>query len=119
DNVQPQNNSSPVALEPKMQQSKSVPQQNHPETKDLLSIKKKDWEKAKQYFAENPNAVKFARKGNKISNSFIQVEGEIFAVKSGKCLGEGAFGKVKVLQNEEKVNFAVKIEGRGKRGNDD
>ncbi|MCS5708741.1 protein kinase [Candidatus Berkiella cookevillensis] len=119
DNVQPQNNSSPVAPEPKMQQSKSAPQQNYPETKGLLSIKKKDWEKAKQYFAENPNAVKFARKGNKISNSFIQVEGEIFAVKSGKCLGEGAFGKVKILQNEEKVNFAVKIEGRGKRGNDD
>ncbi|MGE4349887.1 MAG: protein kinase [Candidatus Berkiella sp.] len=118
-NVQPQNNSPPVASEPQIQQPKSAPQQDSRETKGLLSIKKKDWEKAKQYFADNPQAVKFAKKGNKISNSFIQVDGEIFAVKSGKCLGEGAFGKVKILQNEEKVNFAVKIEGRGKRGNDD
>ncbi len=52
---------------------------------------------------------------------------EIYQMATRQCfdeqkhakLGEGAFGKVKVVQARNGDNFAVKVEGRGARGEDD
>lgn len=88
-----------------------------------------DWKEAENYFQNNPNAVKFDKynkyqkliqdKNQRIKEvncSFIKVNDVIYAIKNGTAIGEGNFGKVKVIQNKEGENFAVKIEGRGKRG---
>ncbi|MCS5707665.1 protein kinase [Candidatus Berkiella cookevillensis] len=55
----------------------------------------------------------------RVNCSFINVEGKIYAIKNGECVGEGNFGKVKIIQARNRNNFAVKIEGRQKRGETD
>jgi len=54
--------------------------------------------------------------------SFIKVAEQIFAMANkeviGHFLGEGAYGKVKMVQNRKKEKFAVKIENRGPRAED-
>lgn len=88
-----------------------------PATKDgLFKVEPTDWAKAMQYFDRNPSATKCDKKANGLDCSFIKVGDAIYAIKTGPCLGEGAFGKVKTVQNMNGENFAVKIEGRTKRG---
>lgn len=92
--------------------------------KDLIdNLSLSDWSQAKEYFEKNAKAVKFDKysdkaKGEKRVNcSFIKVENKIYAIKNGKqCLGEGESAKVKIIQNEERHNYAVRIEGRSCRG---
>lgn len=100
-----------------------------------LVITKEDWEAAKAYFNDpkNKDEVKFRRKHpedaqnanqNLPAHSFIKVDNEIFALANknavfGHLLGKGGFGKVKMAQTEQGESFAVKIEGRGARSDDD
>lgn len=95
-------------VEPKIESQQKV---------GLINVSKDDWDKANNYFSKHKKSIKFAKKGNDIQNSFIKINGEIYAVKNGPCAGEGAFGKVKIIQNQKGENYAVKIEGRGLRGN--
>jgi len=47
-----------------------------------------------------------------LESSFIKTQnGDIFALKPGECLGQGAFGKVKIAQNNADEVVAIKIEG--------
>lgn len=88
-----------------------------PKTKDgLFKVEPMDWAKAIQYFQKNPSTTKCDKKTNGLNCSFIKVGDAIYAIKTGSCLGEGAFGKVKTVQNMNGENFAVKVEGRTKRG---
>jgi len=68
---------------------------------------------AKAYFDRNPTATKFSRKEkeSKTEHSFIKVGEAYYAMARGEYLGEGAFGKVKVVETIKGLNFAVKIEG--------
>lgn len=91
----------------------------------------RDWEEAEKYFQTNPSASKFDKfssdnknkakhlREQRVNCSFINVEGKIYAIKNGECVGEGNFGKVKIIQARNGDNFAVKIEGRQKRGETD
>lgn len=91
----------------------------------------KDWEKAEKYFQANLGTSKFDKfstdNKNKVKHliakrvncSFIKVEGKIYAIKNGECVGEGNFGKVKIIQARNVDNFAVKMEGRERRGDTD
>jgi ankyrin repeat protein len=85
---------------------------------NLLDLTPKEWAKAKSYFATH-SRVKLRRK-NQSEHSFIKVGNDIFALANRRnargYLGEGAFGKVKMVQSETGENFAVKIEGRDARG---
>lgn len=92
---------------------------------NFLNITPEEWAQAKSYFASNKK-VKFRRShdaGNERAHSFIKVEGQIYAVANklnpAGYLGEGAFGRVKMVQTETGNNFALKVEGRGPRTNGD
>src|SRR5579872_3144744 len=72
-----------------------------------------EWEYAKEYFSKNPTHSSLKRQEHpQLQHSFLNTEGNIFALGRGKItyLGEGNFGKVKLafLENDEK--YAVKIE---------
>lgn len=92
-----------------------------------LEILPQTWEQVIDFFNKNDNQVKYDKKDSKLEHSFIKIKDKIYAIKTGgygdagdkKVLGEGAFGKVKVVQDQNGNNFAVKIEGRGLRGEDD
>lgn len=90
-----------------------------------------DWAEAEKYFLSNPSESKFDKfsideknkdknlRSKRVNCSFVKVEGKIYAIKNGECVGEGCFGKVKIIQARNGDNFAVKIEGREKRGEAD
>lgn len=80
---------------------------------DEIEVSPEAWEKAKQYFRENPNSVKCDKYENELSHSFLNIEGHVFAVHTGPCLGTGAYGKVKLIKDEENNLFAVKVQGDG------
>ncbi len=76
-----------------------------------FEIPAQDWEIATQFFKENPAAAKVSRKKANTTHSFLKINNNIYALKRGKALGVGAFGKVKIVQDKQGVNYAVKIEG--------
>lgn len=99
----------------------------------MLKVSKEEWDRAEAYFAQdfsnNPHLdpTKMKKSKGPNSRSFIKVGDEIYVMASRQCfdkekhvkLGEGAFGKVKVVQARNGDNFAVKVEGRGARGDQD
>lgn len=92
----------------------------------LLTIPENEWIQAIQHFKNNPNCIKL-KKNATLSHSFIQVNNTILALANRKIsaellsgrLGEGTWGNVKVVQNYKGENFAVKVEARGLRKNND
>jgi serine/threonine protein kinase len=84
---------------------------------NLLNVSEDEWKAAREFF-DDPDAVKLRSADSGLDHSFVKVEGEIYAMARHDYLGEGQFGKVKVCQNKDGQNFAVKIEGRGKRAED-
>lgn len=77
------------------------------------------WNDAKEFFADpkNKKAVKFKDPINHLS--FICVGGEIYAKQTRDYLGKGGFGKVQLVQTIEGQQFAVKIEARGLKSEND
>lgn len=88
-----------------------------------LVISDAEWEKAEQFFNNPLNQDKklcrkddpHYRKADTTIHSFIKVNNQIIALAANAYLGEGTFGKVKIGQNKNGDNVAVKIEGRGLR----
>lgn len=88
-----------------------------------LVISDAEWEKAEQFFNNPLNQDKklcrkddpHYHKADTSIHSFIKVNDEIYALAANAYLGEGTFGKVKLGQNRNGDNVAVKIEGRGLR----
>lgn len=83
----------------------------------LLNVSREQWEIAQTYFANHSSAKKLAKSRKEAGHfSFIQVEGNIYAIANTHVtayLGKGGFAKVKLAENSDGVNFAVKIEGKG------
>lgn len=107
---------------------KKQQEENSPKSNTLLQVREIDWKTAKKYFTKYPNETKLSRKSKPerlggrqtaLDVSFLNINGVIYAKKTGECCGEGSFGKVKIVENESGDNFAVKVEGRGRRGMDD
>lgn len=102
-----------------------------PNKQSLLNLTALEWEEAEKFFEANPHEVKFSKKiegrDSEFNHSFIKVQDELFAIANRKIageekaglLGEGSYGKVKMVQAKDGSNFAVKIEGRGARGEED
>ncbi|MCS5711011.1 protein kinase domain-containing protein [Candidatus Berkiella aquae] len=121
-------------LQMQAQMQPQVQPQVQPPGEGMLKISEAQWREAEAYFAQdfsrNPHLDQTKMKKDKRdpnSHSFIKVGNEIYAMASRQCfeeakhakLGEGAFGKVKVVQARNGDNFAVKVEGRGIRGDND
>lgn len=124
----------------KLAKQRPLPQPNHnvsqqpPPKSGMLKASQEEWERAEAYFAQDfskkpdldPTKMK-KQKGDPNSHSFIKVDGEIYQMATRHCfdeekhakLGQGAFGMVKVVQTRDGENFAVKVEGRGVRGEHD
>lgn len=78
-----------------------------------MNITPSEWKKAKAYFEEHPTETKMRRKEQtSVSHSFIQIDGEIYAMEAHHYCGIGGFGKVKVVQNQQGTQFALKIQGK-------
>lgn len=96
----------------------------HERTSNLLTIDQSEWIAAIRFFEQHPDETKMKKSDKTKKHSFIKVGNEIYAMANKKYqgeertgkLGEGAFGKVKVVQTQAGENFAVKIEGRDLRG---
>lgn len=78
-----------------------------------IEVNQEAWAKAKQYFQDNPTSIKCDKYENGLSHSFLNIEGQLFAVHTGPYVGQGAFGKVKLIKDESNHIFAVKIQGDG------
>lgn len=78
-----------------------------------IEVSQEAWAKAKQYFQNNPTSIKCDKYENGLSHSFLNIEGNLFAVHTGPYVGKGAFGKVKLIKDESNNIFAVKIQGDG------
>src|SRR5690349_12686681 len=102
----------------------------------LLNVTPEEWAEASEFFnnPENKDVVKFRRKRKqagqedkdfKEGHSFLKVElaeggYEVVALANRNVvgeeafanIGEGAFGKVKVVQTKEGENLALKVEGK-------
>ncbi|HRE30448.1 MAG TPA: protein kinase, partial [Candidatus Berkiella sp.] len=79
----------------------------------LLPINKKEFDDAVAQLKNAENGAKLSKKESKLPCSFIKINGEVYAMANGEYLGEGAYGKVKVVQDSSGRNFAIKIEGKG------
>lgn len=91
----------------------------------LLNIGSEEWLVAKAFFDTNGSQTKLSKKSNPaLNHSFIKVGNALYAMANKKFYGEekhaelgrGGFGVVKVVQTQLGENFAVKIEGRDLRG---
>lgn len=88
----------------------------------LLNISKSEWAKAIKHFEKFPTCKKL-KKFQGLEHSFIKVNDKLFAMANRQLpteiqyssLGEGTWGKVKVVQTIHGANYAVKIEARGLR----
>lgn len=93
----------------------------------LITISNSEWSAAKAYFNRYPHETKMKKLDKNTTHSFIRVHDAIYAMANRRYigeqkfghLGEGAFGKVKVVQTQRGENFAVKVEGRRLRGEQD
>ncbi len=101
--------------------------------KYLLNIPKGEFQAAQTFFRENPDATKLNRKdvirqdGSKFTYSYVRAKREqggkaeevIIAKAYGEALGEGAYSKVMLCEDSAGNNLAVKIEGVGKKADDE
>lgn len=79
----------------------------------LLNVPLSEWAVAEEFFRLNDHETKLKKSSKERGFSFINVEGKLYAMANGTYLGEGGFAKVKVVENRQGDNFAVKIEGKG------
>lgn len=89
---------------------------------DVWIITEEQWSKAEAYFDNKSDGEKLEKNTSGFPMSFIKIAGEIYALSNKQYfdpLGEGSFGKVKIIENKNGVKYAVKIEGRGARGDED
>lgn len=85
------------------------------EQKNLLNVTLEEWDYVKKIMTErsskNMEIQKIRNKDHpELNHSFIFINNEPYAMAKGEIIGKGNFGKVKIVQNADGVNFAVKIE---------
>ncbi len=93
-------------------------------TQPRVQVSQLEWNIAKTYF-KLKQRVKLSRKKHKgIKHSFIKIRNQLIALANKKSegkkaiLGEGAFGIVKLAENEKGKDYALKIEAGKKRAFD-
>jgi serine/threonine protein kinase len=85
-------------------------------TYGIHDVTNEEWEIAKQYFEDNPEAVK-ARRYRGLNNgvwgllhSFVRMNGQIYAIARKEKIGRGGFGSVKRALAENGQLYALKVE---------
>jgi serine/threonine protein kinase len=101
-----------------------MPNHSTPSNK-LLKVSDFEWDAAHHFFSDPDNAfaikLRRPREGECgygfVKHSFLKVDGVIYAIDNkkstlpnGKYLGEGAYGKISVVQTRNGENFALKVE---------
>lgn len=74
-----------------------------------LNIPQANFAEARKYFDHTPGAIKYSKKNSHLPYSFVKVDNKIYG--KGYYLGAGSFGIVKISENEQHENFAIKVEG--------
>ncbi|MGJ3495789.1 hypothetical protein ACR9PT_14680 [Piscirickettsia salmonis] len=85
----------------------------------------KEWEIATLHLTGKPEGIKLKRskegarqalytdrdgKKHPLSHSFMNINGQIFALAGkGRILGQGGFGKVKLVEDERESLYVIKI----------
>jgi serine/threonine protein kinase len=77
------------------------------------------FEIAQAHFSANPHSVKLPKITKYTGNSYININSTLYEIGNrwkdpDVLLGEGSFGKVKVIKNQNKEQYKVKIEGGNK-----
>ncbi|WP_419420488.1 protein kinase domain-containing protein [Legionella sp. D16C41] len=88
----------------------------------LENITPEEWEFAERHLKTVPEGTKIKRTNWKrkythpdtkkevtLKHSFIKIEDNIYALASGEYLGEGSYGRVKLIKNKNNELFAIKI----------
>lgn len=85
--------------------------------KNFLKIPENEWASALTYFSTPSAQAKYRRKDSNLSHSFIKVDGELYAmahlhlpIEKSAFLGAGSFAKIKIIQNKEGKNYALRVE---------
>jgi serine/threonine protein kinase len=92
-----------------------------------FTVSNQEWLEAEHFFSKPKNQdKKFRRqdrtlyqKSKESIHSFIKINNEIYALHANTYLGSGTFGNVKIAQNKKGETFALKIEGRELRNEND
>ncbi|MGE3318093.1 MAG: RasGEF domain-containing protein [Candidatus Berkiella sp.] len=79
----------------------------------LLPVTDDEFNQAESQLKDKSDGTKLNKKKTKFSFSYIKIGGVVYALANGEYLGEGAYGKVKMVQDRTGRCFAVKIEGKG------
>lgn len=78
-----------------------------------IQVSDDTWAQAEQQFSENSDLLKLDKKISQLSHSFLKIGDDLFAIQTNDYLGEGNYGKVKLIMNKSGDQYAVKIEGTG------
>ncbi len=78
-----------------------------------IQVSDDTWAQAERQFLENSDLLKLDKKKSQLSHSFLKIGDDLFAIQTNDYLGEGNYGKVKLIMNKSGDQYAVKIEGTG------
>ncbi len=82
-------------------------------TDSSIRVTDDEWAQVAQLFSQNSEKAKLDKKEYNLSHSFIRIGAGFYALQNKDYLGEGNYGKVKLIMNQAGQQFAVKIEGAG------
>ncbi len=77
---------------------------------NLLKIARAEWLSALTRFRLDPNLLKIKKDLKTFFHSFFKIKDKVYAADTGKWLGEGGQGFVKVAEDYEGKDFALKVE---------
>jgi len=76
--------------------------------------KRREWRLVRDFFEKNPSEMKRSRKNSGLSCSYVNIENKIYAITNlhknpRGFLGQGGFSKVKIAQDINGAQYAVRI----------
>ncbi|MCS5710649.1 protein kinase domain-containing protein [Candidatus Berkiella aquae] len=81
----------------------------------LFTVSQMEWRYAEEFFASSPHAIKFDKKISKLNHSFVNINGEIYAIHNRHIdkfpIPRGTNAKIKRVINKQGEDFGLRIEG--------